>query len=208
MDLPPQPLSSPIQPQVPASSVQRPPSKFPLSAIIMAVVVLIILVVGFFAAKSILSLNKKNQPVELTYWGLWESESVVKPLIDEYQSAHLKVKINYIFQSPREYRERLQTALSMSKGPDIFRIHNSWVPMFKNDLAPLPPAVYSASEFESVFYPTVKSDLRLSGNYVAVPLEIDGLAMYINDDLLAASALSVPATWEDLRVAAKALSVC
>ncbi|KKU69121.1 MAG: Extracellular solute-binding protein family 1 [Candidatus Amesbacteria bacterium GW2011_GWA1_47_20] len=182
MDLPPQPLAPNVAPQsaVGPPPPPPPPKKFPLTGIIIAVVVLIILAVGVFAAKSILSLNKKNQPVELTYWGLWESES----------------------------RERLQTALAGGRGPDIFRLHSSWVPMFKNDLSPIPPTVYSASEFESTFYPTVKSDLRLSGNYVAVPLEIDGLAMFVNDDLLAASGQSVPATWEDLRSVAKAVSVC
>jgi len=193
---------------VPQPTTPNPPPKSPFTGIIVAIVVILVLVIGFFVARFIFQLNKKSQAVELTYWGLWESESVIKPLIDEYQSTHPKVKINYIFQSPREYRERLQTALSMSKGPDIFRLHNSWIPMFKNDLSPIPPTVYSASEFESVFYPTVKSDLRLSGNYVAIPLEIDGLAMFINDELLDKSGQSVPATWEDLRTAAKSLSVC
>ncbi len=204
MDLPSQPLVPP-----PATPSPLPPKKSSLAGkIIPIIVILVLIVAGLFAARFFLQLSKKSQKVELTYWGLWESESIIKPLIDEYQTAHPKIKINYVFQSPREYRERLQTALSMSKGPDIFRIHNSWIPMFKNDLSPVPPTVYSASEFESTFYPTAKSDLRLSGNYMAVPLEIDGLAMFVNDDLLAKSGQSVPASWEDLRSAAKALSVC
>ena len=170
---------------------------------------MVVLVVGFFVVKSLLGgVFKKTQPVNLTYWGLWEQESTVKPLIEEYQAAHPKVTISYVFQSPREYRERLQNALSMSKGPDIFRIHSSWVPMFRNDLSPVPPEAYSASEFESIFYPTVRSDLRLSGSYMAIPLEFDGLAMYVNDDLLAKSGQTVPTTWEDLRSVAKAISVC
>ncbi len=207
MDLP---FQSPPSPQLPISQPTTPnpsPKSFPTGVVVAAVVVLV-LIIGFFVTKYILQIYKNSQKIELTYWGLWESESIVKPLIDEYQNAHPNIKINYVFQSPREYRERLQTALSMSKGPDIFRLHNSWIPMFKNDLLPVPPIVYSASEFESAFYPTVKSDLRLSGNYVAVPLEIDGLAMFINDDLLTQSGQSVPTTWEDLRSVAKALSVC
>ena len=210
MDLPPQP---PISNYQPPFSAPPPPLVLPKKSslarkIIPVIVILVLIVVGFFATRFFLQLSKKSQKVELTYWGLWESESIVKPLIDEYQTVHPNVKINYVFQSPREYRERLQTALSMSKGPDIFRIHNSWIPMFKNDLSPVPPTAYSASEFESTFYPTVRTDLRLSGNYMAIPLEIDGLAMFVNDDLLTKSGQSVPASWEDLRSAAKALSVC
>ena len=208
MDLPPQPLAPNIAPQ---SAVGPPPpaKKFPLTGILVGFVVLVVLVVGFFTVRSLLGgVFKKSQPVNLTYWGLWEQESTIKPLIDEYQAAHPKVTISYVFQSPREYRERLQSALSMSKGPDIFRIHSSWISMFKNDLSPVPADVYSASEFENVFYPTTQTDLRLGGNYMAIPLEFDGLAMYINDDLLAKSGQTVPATWEDLRSVAKTISVC
>ncbi|MEK7091118.1 MAG: extracellular solute-binding protein [Patescibacteria group bacterium] len=207
MDLPSQPLAPNVAPQSVVGP--PPPKKVSLAGKIIPVIIILVLVIaGFFAARFFLQLSKKSQKVELAYWGLWESESIIKPLIDEYQTAHPNVKISYVFQSPREYRERLQTALSMSKGPDLFRIHNSWIPMFKNDLSPVPPTAYSASEFESTFYPTVKSDLRLSGNYMAIPLEIDGLAMFINDDLLTKSGQSIPASWEDLRSAAKALSVC
>ena len=218
MDLPPQPLTPNVAPQSavgppppfkPPTPLQVPAKKFPLTGILVGFVVLVVLVVGFFAVRSLLGgVLKKSQPANLTYWGLWEQESTTKPLIDEYQAAHPKVTISYVFQSPREYRERLQNSLSMSKGPDIFRIHSSWIPMFKNDLSSVPADVYSASEFESVFYPTVKSDLRLAGNYAAIPLEFDGLAMYINDDLLAKSGQTVPTTWEDLRSVAKAISVC
>jgi ABC-type glycerol-3-phosphate transport system substrate-binding protein len=158
-------------------------------------------------AKNLLG-QKKTGPANLTYWGLWESESVVKPLIEEYQTAHPQVKITYVFQSPREYRERLQNALSSGSGPDIFNIHNSWVPMFKADLAAVVPEAYSAAEFESTFYPTTKGDLRVGSNYVGVPLEIDGLAMFVNEDLLSKAGKTVPASWEDLRRTAIDLSVC
>ena len=235
MDLPPQNQTPPStlparnashsdaggQPQNLSSTVNPPPSKpptplpspsqrpkSPLGTIVPFVVVILLLVAGFFIVRAILNLIKKPVPVTLTYWGLWEPESVIKPLIDEYQAANPNVKISYIYQSPREYRERLQNALSQGRGPDIFRIHNSWVPMFKSDLDPVPPEAYSASEFESVFYPTTKSDLRLAGSYMAVPLEFDGLAMYVNDDLLDKSGQTVPENWEDLRTVAKAISVC
>ncbi len=139
---------------------------------------------------------------------MWEANSTVKPLIDEYQTAHPNIKINYIFQSQREYRERLQNALSQGAGPDIFRIHNTWVPMFKANLTPVPPEIYSAQTFESTFYPVVKTDLRIGTNYVAVPLEFDGLAMFINQDVLTSAGKTVPQSWDELRQTAIDLSVC
>ena len=208
----PTPTASPAPPEStpsPSQSSSNVVGSSPFRNIIPIVIgvgaLLLLVVLGFVLVPKFF---KKTEAVNLTYWGLWEPESVVKPLIDEYQVANPNVKISYIYQSPREYRERLQNALAQGRGPDIFRIHNSWVPMFKSDLDPVPPEAYSASEFESVFYPTAKSDLRLAGGYVAVPLEFDGLAMYVNDDLLAKSGQTVPQTWEDLRGAAKAMSVC
>ena len=211
MDLPPQastmtPSTHPVNSTPPTPP--PPPRGFPFAAILIFIVVAALLIGGFFVVRQILKATQKPQTVTLTYWGLWESESIIKPLIEEYQSAHPDVKINYIFQSPREYRERLQNALSQSKGPDIFRIHNTWVPMFKTDLSPIPSDVYSASAFESAFYPVAKSDLRLGPNYVAVPLEIDGLAMYVNDSLFSDAGLTPPTSWEELRRTAIDLSVC
>lgn len=217
---PPPPTIPPVRPPTPppvmttttttAQTTVTPPPKLPFKPILFALLALILVGGGIFAAIKYLGvLQPKNSgAVTLAWWGLWESESVVKPLIDEYQTDHPTVKINYTFQSQREYRERLQSALSQGTGPDIFRLHNSWVPMFKADLSPIPASVYSASIFESTFYPTAKADLRLGSNYVAVPLEIDGLGMYVNEDLLSQAGKSVPQSWEDLRQTAIDLSVC
>lgn len=205
------PVTSPIPPSVsPAPSPLppvRPPKRFPTGLLIGIFAIIVLVVLGVFLFPKISKIFKKSAAVTLTYWGLWETDAVIKPLIDQYQLDHPNVKINYIFQSPREYRERLQNALSSSKGPDIFRIHNTWIPMFKSDLSSVPPDIYSASDFESVFYPTTKSDLRMGGNYVAIPLEIDGLALYINDDLFSQGGKTVPTDWTQFRQTATDLCV-
>lgn len=206
MDLPGQP--QPVPPVSPPMPVDLPP-KSPLRLVLIVILGLVVLGGGgWLIWRMIGSRQAANQPIALTWWGLWEAQSTVQPLIDEYQASHPNVKINYIFQSQREYRERLQNALSQGAGPDIFRLHNSWVPMFKSHLSVVPPEVYSASAFESTFYPTAKTDLRLGSNYVAIPLEIDGLAMFVNEELLSAAGKSPPQSWEELRQTAIDLSVC
>ncbi|MDO8487825.1 MAG: extracellular solute-binding protein [bacterium] len=216
MDLPPQP--TPIQPQVVATpfpvvatspNLVELPKKSPWKIILVVVLLLAVLGGGAYLALNVFGLGKPKPtgPTTLTWWGLWEDESVIRPLITEYEAAHPDVKINYIFQSQREYRERLQNALSQGSGPDIFRIHNTWVPMFKTDLAPIPADIYSAQTFESTFYPTAKTDLRLGNNYVAIPLEYDGLGMYVNEELLSQAGASVPQSWTELRETAAALCV-
>ncbi|PIZ46260.1 hypothetical protein COY30_00480, partial [Candidatus Woesebacteria bacterium CG_4_10_14_0_2_um_filter_44_9] len=78
--------------------------------------------------------SNKGSSGEITWWGLWEDEPTVAPLITEYQLKNPKVTIKYVKQSQQDYRERLTNALAKGTGPDIFTFHNSWVPMFKNDL--------------------------------------------------------------------------
>ncbi|TSC84471.1 MAG: Uncharacterized protein G01um101416_1073 [Microgenomates group bacterium Gr01-1014_16] len=209
--IPPAPAPPPPAPP-PQQSVTTSPQvvvarKFPFKIIIFLILALVLAGGGFLAFKllgNFTSLTSTN----LTWWGLWEPESIVRPLIDDYQKDHPNIKITYVQQSPREYRERLQTALGQGKGPDIFRLHNSWVPMFRSDLSPVPSSVFSAQSFDSIFYPAARSDLKVGANYAAIPLMYDGLAMFINDELFAASDLSIPKTWDDLRIVAQSLSQC
>ena len=136
---------------------------------------------------------------EVTWWGLWEDEAVINPLIDEYQKEHPKVKLTYIRQSPQDYRERLTNALAKGGGPDIFIFHNSWVPMFKNDLDQIPAEVMNASDFAQIFYPVATIDLTNDVGMVGIPLEYDALTLFINEDIFNKAQKSPPTTWDDLR---------
>lgn len=172
-----------------------------------------IILAGFVLAAVVALVIVKNKtpvpvPVTVTYWGLWEPESVMRSVISDFETANPAIKINYIFQSQREYRERLQNALASGRGPDVFRIHNTWMPMFRTELAAVPPEVYSASEYESIFYPVTRNDLQVGGNYMAIPLMIDGLALFTNDELFSQGGKTVPTSWEELRKTAGEMSVC
>ncbi|PIP57044.1 hypothetical protein COX04_01625 [Candidatus Woesebacteria bacterium CG22_combo_CG10-13_8_21_14_all_45_10] len=143
--------------------------------------------------------SNKGSSGEITWWGLWEDEPTVAPLITEYQLKNPKVTIKYVKQSQQDYRERLTNALAKGTGPDIFTFHNSWVPMFKNDLNLMPATVMSASEFAQIFYPVAASDLIMGTGILGIPLEYDAITLFINDDLFASAGATPPATWDDLR---------
>lgn len=198
--------SSPVSPSGVVSVKNRGVPKGVIVSLVVLVVLLVLALIGSFVFKYTPSLGIGT--TTLTYWGLWEPESSIKPLIEEYQKTHPRIKIVYQMQSPQEYRERVTSAISQGKGPDIFRIHNTWVPMFRNLLSAVPADVYSSTDFPTVFYPTSRTDLRAGAGYVGVPLEIDGLLMFTNDDLLARSGAGVPTNWEDLRTTALAISRC
>ena len=162
---------SPWAPQLPPSAPE-PPAPSPLKKFLPLLGGLILVIIlGLLIFKVFLPKVQKPQEVTLNYWGLWETESVVSGVLADWQKTHPNIKINYSRQSPKEYRERLQSALARNEGPDIFRFHISWMPMLKNELAPVPPEVLSSSQFESGFYPVAKDNLKVGTGFLGIPLE-------------------------------------
>lgn len=149
----------------------------------------------------------RPKEITLTYWGLWEPESVMEPVISEFQKEYPYIKIDYSSQYHKDYRERLQSALARGEGPDVFRFHNTWLPMFKNELAPLSPDVFDATSFEATFYPVVRKDLRYGANYYGIPLMFDCLSLFINSEIFKAAGKTSPKTWDELRKTAIELTV-
>lgn len=135
---------------------------------------------------------------EIVWWGIMEEESVVKPLIDEFQEENPDIKIIYKRQSNQDYRVRLTNSLAGGKGPDIFEFHNSWVPMYFNELSTIPNQVMSQSEFSQTFYSIIVSDLLTKEGLVGIPLFYDAMTLYVNEDIFASVAKQPPTTWNEL----------
>lgn len=167
----------------------------------------VILVLGKIAVNFFSPKLKKQNEIVLNYWGLWEPEEAMRGVIMEWEKNNPNIKINYSFQSPVEYRERLQSALARGEGPDIFRFHLTWLPMFKNELEPVPSTVMSAFQFEKTFYPVINENLRYGTNYLGIPLMIDTLLLYYNEEIFQAAGKSPPTTWDELRRVANELTI-
>lgn len=195
--------TKPPQPVLPPQPPRRvlPKIKFP-KVLIIAVIVFLILIALIFLFLRLRPRGVDNligQKGEIVWWGLQIEESVILPLIEEYENQHPNVKIKYSKKSSENYRERLTSALASGDGPDIYEIHNSWIPMFSNDLAALPQGVMGKDEFVRTFYSVIVSDLSNQQGIFGIPLEYDALTLFINEDIFASAAKSSPKTWDDLR---------
>lgn len=158
------------------------------------------------------ALNKKptqTGPIELTVWGLWEDENVFRSLADSYKKLHPDTRVSYKPQRLLNYRTRVQTQVVNKQGPDIFVIHNTWVPMFlkTNSLSSMPESAMDVKEYTNTFYPVAKDSFLKTGQIYALPVSIDGLALFYNEDILQAGNVAVPRTWEDFRAGAAKLTV-
>ncbi len=190
-----------------ANTPPPPKNKFPvkIAAIIAGVILLVIL--AFSLVSFLKNRGGDGGKGEIVWWGLWEDESAIAPLIAEYKTKNPNVNIKYVRQSKEDYRERLINALAKGTGPDIFRFHNSWAPMLKSELDKVPADVYSAADFAKTFYPIAVSDLTVGTSLAGVPLEFDSLSLYINEEIFEKSGKSIPTTWNELRQTARELTV-
>jgi len=147
-----------------------------------------------------------SKTVTLTYWGLWEDESVMNGIIAEFETKNPNIKIDYKKKQLSGYRGLLSGRLAKSGGseeiPDIFRIHNTWIPMFRDYLTPVPANTATTIGLDTDFFDVYKSDLKESGTWLSVPLMYDGLAMFYNTDLLSKAQIEVPKDWWSLKKAA------
>ncbi len=153
----------------------------------------------------------KDKPVTLTYWGLWEPSPVMQALIDKYRQAHPGVTINYEDRSVMDlntYKERVFERAKQSSGPDIVRVHNSWVGGLRELLAPMPDKMMALGDYSNAFYPVVSNDSVYNGSIYSMPLYYDGLVLVYNKDHFdEIGQVGAPTAWEELRRLALELSV-
>lgn len=190
--------------------LQEPQSSVPNRSILKFIIVLIaIAALAFLFIKIVLpGLQKpKETQVTLAYWGLWESPSVMKSAIAEFEKQNPNIKINYAVQDIKQYRERLATRIKNGTGPDIFSFHNTWWPMLSSDLLPLPKETLTKEDFTKWFYPVAQKDLIKNGAIYGVPIGIDTLSLYVNTTLFEAANLQPPTNWVDFANDAKRLTV-
>lgn len=140
---------------------------------------------------------KPTGPVTLTYWGLWEEDNLIRPVIIAFQSQNPDISINYVRQTSVNYRTRVQTQIREGVGPDIFRIHNSWIPMFQTDLASAPADTFTLADYKNIFYPVAEESLVKNSQILAAPIEIDGLALFYNEEILNGVGGIPPKNWQE-----------
>lgn len=156
-----------------------------------------------------------SEGVELTYWGLWELENVMEPIIQEYETNNPGVKIKYTQRpfSNEDYETTLHTRLKQglegeAPAADIVKINNTWLPRFEELLAPIPENVITHAEYSQKFYPTSVEDFTGSnGQLYAMPIGIDGLALFYNKELLQQEGVSEPPRdWDGVTELARQLT--
>lgn len=219
---PPEEAAPPPLPPVenPSMAAAPPPKSSPFRFLIPILLVLLVVGgIGFAAYKFLLSPGgstgptgkttpapKATETVTITYYGLWEPESVMRPVLTEFEKQNPGIKVDYQMQNHVDYRERLQTALTKTPPPDVVRIHSTWMPMFISLLSAAPAQTITTTEISSNFYPAVNDAVVVGSQVYAVPTTFEGIALFVNESLLSTIQATAPTTWEDLKDIAQKLT--
>ena len=149
---------------------------------------------------SILGGPKTSGPkAEVTWWHVFDDTRVTRSVIEGFQDANPNIQVKFVQKSIDTYEDELVDALASGSGPDIFSIHNDWLPKHQDKMAPAPAKVMSLREFQDGFIDAAETDLMAGGQIYGVPLSGDVLALYYNKDILSSVGIAQPpATWEEL----------
>lgn len=192
------------------AAMMPPPGDNKKKLLFIGIGVLVLLVVIIFVVRLVSSASsnaEEDEKAELTYWGLYEDPKVMQVLLDDFHRENPKITVKYTQQSPDGYRDRLMTRIKSGTGPDIFQFHNAWVPMLTGTLLPLSQDAVNPKEFEKVYYKVIRSDLVKNGGILGIPLRIDTLALYTNDQMFSSQQLNPPKDWDQFVQAAGGLTV-
>lgn len=204
------PVQIPTPPQAPAFDSSMYEESFPWGLIFKASIgIIVVVVIAFLVFKFVLPRfrSQSTENVALTYWGLWEDEPVMRSIISDFEKQNPTIKIIYIKQDPKQYRERIIARSQNNLGPDIFRFHNTWLPMASNMLLPLSEDVISKKDFGTKYYPVMQKDLTKNGALYGIPLSVDTLSLFVNSDILQSVGLGIPKTWDEFIKVAKQVTV-
>lgn len=174
--------------------------------VLLSIAVIPVFFSGLFASISPCK-QSTSTPVTLEFWSVFDNSDVYSPLIDEYKQLYPNVTINYHKKDINTYEQELIDALAAGRGPDIFSIHNTWLPKHQDKLASAPASLITPRQFGEVFVDVVVQDFVAENQVYAFPLAVDTLALFYNKDLLnAAGIASPPKTWADFNAAVQKLT--
>jgi len=91
--------------------------------------------------------NRAFRSIKMEYWTVFNSPDDYRAIIADYSAIHPNIRIDVKKFRFDEYEDTLLNALAEDRGPDIYSVHNSWIPGYRTKLLPLPPQTTLAYQF-------------------------------------------------------------
>ncbi|MDP3052780.1 MAG: extracellular solute-binding protein [bacterium] len=168
---------------------------------VVGVVILFFILVFLGVIPGMRPATKTKLQATLEFWGVYDQKSAYRNVIDQFQNLHSGIRINYRQFDPGTYENELINALAAGKGPDIFMIHNTWLPKHYDKISPLPQEKLNLATYTDQLFPeVVKEDFTDNKLIYAFPLSIDTITLIYNKDIFNQSGIAlVPTNWTEFQ---------
>ena len=162
-----------------------------------------------FAAAFIATAGLAHADTTLTVWDWKSGDPTTQPYFEavkkDFEAAHPGVTVKYVMQPHDQYYTLLGTAISAGQGPDVVLLHGG--AQTKERTGALVKLDDSVADIKDRIAGWPEFTCADGGAY-AVPISIQGFAIYYNKDLWQKAGLDptkTPKNWADLEAVCKAL---
>ena len=139
------------------------------------------------------------------FWVMGYEGEVVAKLLPEFERQHPDIHVDLQIVPWLSAHEKLLTAFAGESLPDVSPIGNTWIPEFAalGALEPLDDEIAATPAFDQAdFFPGVWDTGVIEGRAYAVPWYVETrLPFYRRDMLAKAGVKTLPASWDEWRVA-------
>ena len=159
---------------------------------------------------------KAAKKVTLVFVGPWDTSDDWGEIIEKFNkykkkptNGYLDVSIKYQKVDTLNYQDILENKQFNDSDPNIYMIFNAWVPKYKDKIAPMPPEIMTVEEFNNTFAKVTRDDLvSKDGKIYGLPMYVDTLALYYNEDMFFnANIAKPPETWDEFKADVEKLTI-
>ena len=161
--------------------------------ILGSVLFVVLFVAGIFTGvlPGARKLGQQLPDITLKIWGV-DDQVLFQDNLGSYQALRANVHVNYEQINPATYEQDIINALAAGSGPDIIMFNNSWLPKHYNKLVSLKDTQLTLKSLKEIFPTVVEQDFAPGGKIYALPLYIDTLALFYNQDTFDKNGIAVP----------------
>jgi multiple sugar transport system substrate-binding protein len=176
-----------------------------------AIAVMVFVTIIFIMSNTV---GSSTAEAKLVVWGVFDNPAAFDQAIKDYQKANKGINVTYRLVPSADYEATLLDAMAANQAPDIFMIHNTWLPKQINKIAPMPATLPSTKaplmtvrQFQDTFVDVAANDLISDGKIYGLPLYADTLALYYNKNMFASAGIAQPPkTWDEFSADVKLLT--
>jgi sn-glycerol 3-phosphate transport system substrate-binding protein len=160
------------------------------------------------AACPVDALAKATEPVNVTFWHSMtaQNETVLKQLVEAYNTSQAKVKVTATFQGTYDdTSDKYLTALRGGDLPGIVMLEDTRTQLMLDSKSVVPAqACVDAAKYDlSDHLPVVLDGLRVGGDLAAMPFNSSTQVLFYDANDLAKAGVEPPKTLAELRTAAE-----